>query len=326
MTFSEEVKKECARLNIDKACCSHAELVAFLRLSGTLELGRNGRLGLSLQTENPATARRIFKLLKKALSEHHPAADSIGAQVFIRRKTRLKKNHTYLVSILPSIIIHDLLVVLGMMREDKSIIPGINAQSVRKRCCQYAYLRGAFMASGAVSDPKKGQYHCEILAKDELHAVDLLKLLNKQTLGFKLLHRKVGDVAYLKDSQRITEFLIMIGAHSAALQYESARVYRGLRNQVNRLVNSETANLNKTVTAAWRQIENIKHVKQSIGIDGLPPNLRRVAEARLNNPELSLQELANIMDEDLSKSAVNHRLRKIEQIVTRLKSKGGKAP
>lgn len=306
MTFTEEVKSECSRLEIDNACCAKAEIAAFLRLNGSLEIGGQGRLGVSITTENPATARRAFRLLKSAAG--------LETQVFIRRKTRLKKNNTYMISIKPNHQTLFFLAELGMMRQDKSIVAGIAPHLVERECCQRAYLRGCFLASGAVSDPKKGRYHCEILAHDEIHAEDLVKLCVRQDLSFKYIERKTGFVCYLKDSQQITAFLTVIGAHSAALQYESARVFRDMRNRVNRLVNSETANLNKTLTASWRQIRNIKLIEESIGLSSLPKKLREVAEARLKHPELSLKELSEVMGGTLSKSAINHRLRKIERM------------
>lgn len=311
MTFSLNAKKECVRLPLESSCCIASELAAFLRLNGVLELGGLGKLGISMKTESPATARRVFKLVK--------TISDLKVQVFIRKKMRLNKNYTYLISIYPSLGTKTLLMDLGMMREDFTIIPGIDAQFKASACCRRAYLRGCFLASGAVSEPKKGRYHCEVLIHDDIHGQALMELANEEKVAFKQISRKDDKILYLKNSQQIAVFLAKIGATSAALAYENARVFRGVRNHVNRLVNSETANLNKTLKASWRQVNKIKMIQQSVGLTALPMRLREVAQLRLTYPEYSLNELAQEMSKPISKSAMNYRLRQIEILAEQIK-------
>lgn len=305
MTFTAEAKKECVRLPLQQECCIFSELAAFIRLNGVLELGGLGKLGISMSTENPATARRVYRLLK--------TSTDLPTKVYVRRKVRLRKNYTYMVSIRPSPATHDLLINLGMMDDNYAIIPGIASKFMAEQCCRRSYLRGCFLASGAVSEPQRGRYHCEILTHDDIHKEDLIKLSKMEEIEWHEIVRKTSTVLYLKDSQQITNFLTIVGAISAALGYENARVYRDVRNRVNRLVNSETANMNKTLHAAWRQTSKIRQIKDTVGLHNLPKGLQEIAELRLNNPECSLVELAAMLSRPLSKSAVNYRLRKIEE-------------
>ncbi len=310
MTFTSEAKKECARLAIKNECCILSEIAAFVRLNGVLELGGSGRLGLSMNTENPATARRIYRLIK--------TASELNTKVYVRRKTRLRKNYTYLVNVRPAVGTHQLLMELGMMDKQYAIIPGIAEKFFASQCCRRAYLRGSFLASGAVSEPSRGKYHCEILTHDIIHKDDLKRLSADEGLDWHEIEKKSDFVLYIKDSQHITTFLTVIGATTAALHYENARVYRNVRNRVNRLVNSETANLNKTLQASWRQAAKIKKIDNELGLSNLPRGLREIAELRLNNPELSLAELAAMLKRPLTKSAVNYRLKKIEKLADSL--------
>ncbi len=310
MTFAAEVKKECSRLDTKDTCCTNAELAAFVRLNGVLELGGRGKLGLSMKTENPATARRIYKLFKDTTD--------LTVNVYVKRKAKLNKNFSYMISIRSSLATKNFLMTLGMMDQSHSIIPGIANKFIKKRCCRRSYLRGSFLASGAVSDPKKGDYHCEILTHDEIHKDKLVSLSKKEGLIWHEFKKKNHTVLYIKDSEQITSFLAMIGAINASLAYENARVYRGMRNKINRIVNSETANLNKTMQASWRQSQKIEKIDSAIGLESLPAGLQEIARLRLENPEYSLSELAESLSSPMSKSAVNYRLKKIEKMADEL--------
>ncbi|MFP4456412.1 MAG: DNA-binding protein WhiA [Clostridia bacterium] len=313
MTFASEVKKECSRIDTSNACCADAELAAFIRLNGVLELGGNEKLGLSMKTENPATARRVYKLMRNFTD--------LPVNIFVRRKEKLNKNMTFMISVRANLETKGFLIRLGMMDDSYSIIPGIANKFVKKQCCRRAYLRGSFLASGAVSEPRKGDYHCEILTHDEIHKNALVKLSKREGIKWYEYSKKERTVLYLKESQQITDFLAMIGAVSASLAYESAIVYRSMRNKVNRLVNSETANLNKTMRASWRQSQKIKKIDNEVGLETLPKGLQEIALMRLKNPEYSLSELAENLKRPLSKSAVNYRLKKIEKYADQLKDK-----
>jgi DNA-binding protein WhiA len=300
MTFSEEVKKELSRLIDERECCQRAELAALISLNGNLVTSR-GQRGLSVTTQNPATARVIFKLFRAVFGVH--------AEIYIYRKRQLRKDNVYRVwcqGDLPR-----LLRQVGLVVEGECLGQQVDPSVVEEACCRRAYLRGAFLAAGAINDPRKVSYHLEIAAQHESQAAVLCRLLEAEECTPKVVQRKGDYVVYLKEGEQIVRFLNIIGAHAALLEFEDARVRKEMRNQVNRLVNAETANLSKTVNAALRQIEAIKQVAQSVGFDRLSPKLREIAELRLTYPEASLQELGQMADPPISKSAVNHRLRKL---------------
>lgn len=301
MTFSEEVKRELARLSTTDTCCQRAELAALIRLNGSIEISRAGQWGLSVTTQNPATARVIFKLFR--------AVFGVQADIYIRRKVRLRKNNVYMVWCRGNV--PDLLRQVGLVEDGSSMGHGVAPWVVKRQCCWRSYLRGAFLAAGAINDPQKVSYHMEITTEYEEQATVLCKLMAREGLTAKVVSRKDSLVVYLKESEQIIRFLNVIGAHTGLLQFEDARIRKQMRNQINRLVNAETANLSKTVEAAMRQTEAIRLLAARQELAQLSPGLRQIAELRLAYPEASLQELGQLAEPPLSKSAVNHRLRKL---------------
>ena len=271
MSFSALTKEELARLTEQKPCCELAELAALVRMDGTLQISANQQYALNVTTESAPVARKIYRLAKNILD--------LPVDTVVRRKLRLRKNNSYLVKIYPRGV--EDLRRLGLVDENSQILPGIAKGLIKHKCDQRAYLRGAFLAGGSINSPE-GTYHLEIITNDAHHAEALCQLLNKFRLGAKVSMRKNWHVVYLKESEHIVEFLGLIGAHHALLEFENVRVLKDVRNQVNRIVNCETANLNKTVDAAVRQMENIQLVASTIGLDSLPPALRELAELRLN--------------------------------------------
>ncbi|OPZ73936.1 MAG: Sporulation transcription regulator WhiA [Firmicutes bacterium ADurb.Bin456] len=189
---------------------------------------------------------------------------------------------------------------------------------VSRECCRRAYLRGVFLGGGSVNSPE-GNYHLEIITDNETFALFIEKLMQKMRLSARISRRKNWFVVYLKESEQIIDFLNLVGAHSALLNFENARIYKDMRNQVNRLVNCETANLNKTVNAAVRHLENIELISDTIGLGQIPASLREVAELRVKYPDASLKELGELIQPRLGKSGVNHRLRKIEEIADQIR-------
>jgi len=169
-----------------------------------------------------------------------------------------------------------------------------------------------------VSAPE-GDYHLEMLVNDEHFSEELCTLLKRYDLAAGINKRKNWDVVYLKGSEDIIKLLNLMGAHGALLNFENARIYKDVRNQVNRLVNCETANLSKTVNAAVRQVEDIKLIAQAMGLAKLPPNLRKVAELRLRYPDISLKELGEMLEPCIGKSGVNHRIRRIQKIADKIR-------
>lgn len=308
MSFSSDVKNELARITGDNSCCHLAELAALIRMAGTVLIGGNNNLGITFTTENAAVARKALMLVKRGFE--------LKTEVVVTRGRRLKKGNTYLIRVVPSPLVTEALASLGIIGAD-----GINSAGdtglLRRACCRRAYLRGAFLGGGSVSRPE-GEYHLELVTGNPDFARMLVRLLRSFSLAGRFTDRKQDYVVYLKDGDAITSFLRVIGAHNALFTFENARVVKDMRNQVNRLVNCETANLQKTVNAAVRQVENINRISEKIGLDKLPPSLQETAELRLAYPEATLQELVELAGNRVGKSGMNHRLRKLEKIACEL--------
>lgn len=308
MSFAAQTKKELTLIEADE-CCSRAELSALIRMNGSIQI-TNGRIVLDISTENAAIARRIFSLLKRTFRLH--------AEVLVRKKMRLKKNNIYMVRVPHRV--EELLRELYIIKEGFQFTPGIEPEIVKNMCDKRSYLRGAFLAGGSVNNPEGSSYHLEIASMYEEHCLALCKLANKFHLNARCIERKKGYVLYIKEGEKIIEMLNVIGAHQALLKFEDVRIMRDMRNSVNRIVNCETANLNKTIGAAVRQIENIKLLDQEIGLDNLPEKLREVAVIRLQYPDLNLKEVGEMLKGGVSKSGVNHRLRKIDEMAEKLRN------
>ncbi|GMA50252.1 putative sporulation transcription regulator WhiA [Alicyclobacillus contaminans] len=307
MSFAAQTKKELTLIQED-ACCQRAELEAIVGLLGRVTVTDSRRL-LEVETENVATARRIYTQLREQFDIH--------PEVFVRKKMRLKKNNVYAVRV-PIFPQHPL-VAAGWMDAAAASLT-IAPQRPRKSCCRRAFLRGAFLASGSVNDPGSTSYHLEITAANEAWANVIRALMNEYALHAKVISRKKGYVVYLKEGEKIVDFLSLIGAHQALLKFEDVRILKGMRNQVNRLVNCETANMNKTISAAVRQLEVIQFIDDCIGLSNLPEKLREAAEIRRRYPEVNLQELCERMPHKVSKSGLNHRFRKLEEMADKLRA------
>ncbi|MCR4441640.1 MAG: DNA-binding protein WhiA [Peptococcaceae bacterium] len=313
MSFSTQAKDELARILPEKSCCQLAELAALVRMDGTINISAGHRIGLQVKTESAAVARKIFRLAKNLLNSE--------VEIRVQKRTFLRKTNLYHVHLLPNPGMSGFLKRLGVIKGDGSIFPGIKKSLVKSQCCRRSYLRGAFLGAGSVSSPE-GNYHLEIITGDLDYAHSLAALINR-FLGMqaKVSSRKRCHIVYLKESDQISAFLNIIGAHQALLNFENIRIIKGMRNQVNRLVNCETANLSKTVNASLKQVENIRFIDRVIGIDRLPSRLQSIARLRLDNPDASLKELGEMMDPPIGKSGVNHRMRRIEEISEELRSR-----
>jgi len=308
VSFASETKKELTNLDI-KDCCAKAELSALIRMNGALSFS-NQKMVVDIQTENAAIARRIYTLLKKCYN--------VGVELLVRKKMRLKKNNVYLVRLIEDAkeILEDLKIFEGF-----SLRQEISSELVAKKCCKRSYLRGAFLAGGSVNNPETSSYHLEIFSLYKEHNDSLCELMNVFDLNAKTLERKKGFITYLKEAEKITEFLNVIGAHQALLRFEDVRIVRDMRNSVNRLVNCETANLNKTIGASIRQVENIRYIEETVGLGILPDKLREIAELRVAYQDVTLKELGEMVTSgQISKSGINHRLRKIDEIADKLRA------
>ncbi|EEL85354.1 DNA-binding protein WhiA [Bacillus cereus] len=309
MSFASETKKELTNLEM-KECCEKAELSALLRMNGSLSFS-NRRLSIDIQTENAAIARRIYTLLKKGYD--------VTVELLVRKKMRLKKNNVYIVRLVEKS--REILADLRIVRDDFSLIRNISPELIEKKCCKRSYLRGAFLAGGSVNNPETSSYHLEIFSLYKEHNDAICELMNGFDLNSKTLERRKGYITYLKEAEKITEFLNIIGAHNALLRFEDIRIVRDMRNSVNRLVNCETANLNKTIGAALRQIENIRYIDETVGLDILPDKLREIAQLRRDYQDVTLKELGEMVSGGkISKSGINHRLRKIDDIAEKLRA------
>lgn len=309
MSFAAVTKKELTNLDIND-CCGRAELSALIQMNGSLSFS-NKRIVVNIQTENAAIARRMYTLLKKYYD--------VNVELLVRKKMRLKKNNVYIVRLNEQgeLILRD----LGIIGDGFAVIHEISEKLTSKDCCKRSYLRGAFLAGGSVNNPETSSYHLEIFSLYKEHNDSLCKLMNHYHLNSRTLERRKGFITYLKEAEKITEFLIIIGAHNALLHFEDVRIVRDMRNSVNRLVNCETANLNKTISAALRQVENIKFIDNQVGLQALPDRLREIAELRIAHQDVTLKELGELVGSGkISKSGVNHRLRKIDEIAEKLRA------
>lgn len=311
MSFSALTKNELARVIGSKDCCKKAELIALVKMNGSLRISR-GRISVEIRCHNAAVARKVFSLVKKLFG--------ISTEIVVRRKVRLRKNNVYLIRIPPQENIKDILLELGIIDRSYSFQRAIPSLLTSRECCRRSSLRGLFLAAGSISNPDKA-YHMEITTDNLQHVKDIKRLLKSFDLPGKVSSRKSLYVVYLKDSEQMAKLLNIMGAHNALLEFESKRVYKDVRNQVNRLVNCETANLNKTVEAAIRQVEDINLIARVMGMNKLPQALRLTAEARLQYPDASLRELGELVNPPVGKSGMNHRFRKLSKIAEQLRKK-----
>lgn len=308
MSFASEIKKELTTIESD-GDAQKAELAALVRMNGVVSVSGE-RYYLDVQTENAAIARRIYSLIK--------ANYEVPLEVLVRKKMKLKKNNVYIIRLKERV--RDFLTDLEIFKEPHQIIRTISPSIFQDENRKRAYLRGAFLAGGSINNPETSSYHLEIYNYHEEHNTSLSELLNTFGLRSKTLERKHGYIVYVKEAEKITDFLSIIGAFNAVFKFEDVRIVRDMRNSVNRLVNCETANLNKTIGAAFRQIENIKLIDRTIGLDQLPEKLQEIAYLRLEHEDVSLKDLGELVESGkISKSGVNHRLKRIDEIAEKIR-------
>ncbi len=286
--------------------CEIAELSAIINVCGEIS-----SQSVKIQTENPAVAKKFFSLLKKTFG--------IIGSVTIKNSRKFNKSRMYIVAVNDKEQVAKLLNATGIFNtETGSIEKRINQFVVKSSCCKRAFLRGAFISGGSLSDPEKG-YHLEFVNANLQVAQELTELLQKTGLNAKLIGRKTHYVVYVKEGENIVDLLNMMGAHKLLLDLENLRIIKDMRNSVNRIVNCETANLNKIVNASVSQVEDIIFIEQTKGFSYLTVQLEEVAKIRIQNPEASLKEIGAMLNPSVSKSGVNHRLRKISEIADNLR-------
>ena len=315
MSFSSKVKGEiCRYVDITKSEAL-SEVTAIMKASGTLAFSGKG-LKFRITTENPASARLTFSLLKEHFGIH--------SKIMVKRSNSLKKNNIYMVVIDEEMGVKDLLKLAGIIKEDEGIISldySIDNKFVDTEDKKRAFIRGAFIGGGSVSNPEK-TYHLEFVTHSLEFAEDLKNIVNHYKLNSKVIQRKNSYIVYIKEVEKIQDILSVVGAHTCLLEMENIRIIKEMRNNVNRLVNCETANLSKTVNAAVRQVESIRFIEKTVGLGRLPKNLQEIAHLRLENPQESLKELGEMLEPPIGKSGINHRLRKLEKIAQEIKEDG----
>ena len=304
MSFSGQIKEELAQVISSPRHCQLAELAALVQFCGHIE--EDG--SLLVQSENPLVIRKCFTLLKKTFKIEAVAKNQMQTQNY-----RLFVTGEDAFRVLEALKICDTAGHLMMRHLTDPVL-------IKNSCCKRAYLRGCYMAVGSMSDPYKS-YHLELVCGLQAQAEQLLKILHDFSLDAKMIVRKKYYVVYMKEGENIADFLNITEAHKALMEFENTRIYKGMRNMVNRKVNCEAANITKTVNAATRQVEDIRLIREKMGLEGLPEPLRQMAYVRLENPQASLGELGKLLDPPVGKSGVNHRLRKLGELAKELKVK-----
>jgi DNA-binding protein WhiA len=304
MSFSGQIKEELAQVISSPRHCQLAELAALVQFCGHIE--EDG--SLLVQSENPLVIRKCFTLLKKTFKIEAVAKSQMQTQNY-----RLFVTGEDAFRILEALKICDTAGHLMMRHLTDPVL-------IKNSCCKRAYLRGCYMAVGSMSDPYKS-YHLELVCGLQAQAEQILKILHDFSLDAKMIVRKKYYVVYMKEGENIADFLNITEAHKALMEFENTRIYKGMRNMVNRKVNCEAANITKTVNAATRQVEDIRLIREKRGLEGLPEPLRQMAYVRLENPQASLGELGKLLDPPVGKSGVNHRLRKLGELAKELKVK-----
>ncbi len=288
MSFSSEVKEELAKQISSARHCQIAELAALLSFCGQYGRDGEGNFTIGFQTENEAVVRKGFTLLKKNYNiETDVAMSEEQIQAVLQKIGNLEEPVSHLL--------------------------------IKNSCCQRAFLRGAFLCIGSMSDPQKG-YHMEFVCTDEEKAKQLQGVIQGFGIDAKIVLRKKYYVVYLKEGSGIVDLLNVCEAHVALMKLENLRILKEMRNSINRRVNCEAANITKTVNAATRQIEDIEYIRDHYGFQNLPENLRQMAEVRLENPDAPLKELGEYLNPPVGKSGVNHRLRKLSELADRMRT------
>ena len=289
MSFTTEVKEE---------------LSALIRIEGTLLLSGMGQYRLEVATDAPVVARFVIKALHEIFG--------LKTDLTMRRSV-LHKTPNWLIEVPSQKGLNAALRVLGVLDKEGHLERGVSKDLVKKRCCSAAYLRGVFLGSGFIANPK-GDFHFEITVETQTMANDVVELMASAGIVAKVTERRNSFTIYLKSGSAISSFLALVGAHQCALKMENERVLKSVRNDVNRRVNAEIANQAKTAQASIGQIKTIRHVLEHHDIKTLPKALQDYIRLRVSYPDASLKELGEMANPPLSKSAIYHRVRRLEQI------------
>ncbi|SIQ61665.1 DNA-binding protein WhiA [Halanaerobium kushneri] len=306
MSFTDQVKEELTHKDKYDYSEQLAELAALIRIDGSIQIS-NKHLAVKITLYHGNLARRIYSLIKERFG--------FSIEIRVRQDKRFNLSHSYDIIVTPQPGVREFLLELGFLTPDNSLVFHIKDEYLNSRQLSQAYLRGLFLGGGSVNKPQS-EYHLEFRCERESVAEDLKILLAKFELEAHQTQHKGYHVIYFKSYAEVVKVLNIIGAHQAMLKMENDHIVKELKNDVNRRVNFETANLEKSVSAAMDQLEYIDIIERKEGLESLSPGLQEMAEVRRENPYASLKELGEILD--LSKSGVNHRLRRIKKIAQNL--------
>ena len=317
MSFSSGVKEELYRHISPARHCQLAELAALLHFNGSIGVGTTGTF-LQIHAENALVVRKCFTLLQKTFN--------------ISTETRVQQENQqtgYFCRIDDPELIRRILQGIKFLDQtgsptfgEESLQDGLRCPVsrllIRNSCCQRAFLRGTFLAAGSMSNPGKG-YHLEIVCSTMERAEQIQSIMKEFELDARIVTRKKNQVVYLKEGSQIVDFLGVVEAGIALMNLENIRIRKEISNNINRKVNCETANIGKTVSAAVKQIEDIRYIETHVGFSQLTEELEETAVCRLRYPEATLKELGEMMNPPVGKSGVNHRLRKLGRIADELR-------
>lgn len=318
MSFSSKVKDELAD-HISKARhCQMAELAAIL--GGCAKIRVTPPAQIEVQSESEAVAKKFFFLLQKVFN--------INAPISYRHGRKGSKVQQYTVCVQETAQVRRILTETAFLRENEGVLSfssHIPEEMLQRSCCKKAFIRGAFLAGGSINDPQKN-YHIEFLSEEKEQALLLQRLLKSFEVESRILERtrpskRMVYVLYLKNGEQIVDVLSVMKAHVSLMELENVRIVKDVRNKINRQVNCETANLNKTINAAVKQINDIRYLMEHGMTQQLSSELLEMAEVRLENEDLPLKDLGKLLNPPVSKSGVNHRLRKLSEMAEELREK-----
>ena len=312
MSFSGSVKEELLRHEDSARHCQIAELAAMIAFNGEIVRLPSKDIILRMSSENESIIRKCFTLLGKTFT--------INGEVSIDEKI-VRKNNRFTIDIEDPETTVKVLQAIKVLTADRRPVHSdglVSSMVIQKNCCRRAFLRGAFLCAGSISDPEKF-YHFEIVCTTPAKALQLQEIIQSFEIDAKIVKRKKYHVVYVKEGAQIVELLGLMGAGGSLMNLENVRILKGMRNTVNRKVNCETANINKTVNAAVKQMEDIIYIRDTVGLHRLPENLEETALLRLEYPQASLKELGTLLSIPVGKSGINHRLRKICSIAEELR-------
>lgn len=316
MSFSSDVKLELCQCFSKNLHCSIAELSAIINLSGKI-VYYGDVFWLKIQTEDFLFVKKCFTILENTFN--------IRAEVKIRVFKNGRKNRNYIIVIHNKDDVVKLLkgTSVGIFENGRwKLNDKIDPVVINSNCCRRSYIRGVFLCSGSITDPMKN-YHLEFVFSSKNFAQKMQNLINTFELDSKLIERKEYFVVYIKEGEKIVDLLNVIEAHKALMELENIRIMKEVRNDINRKVNCETANISKVINASVKQINDITYIDKVMGIKNLPENLQEIAEIRIQYPHTSLKELGTYLKKPVGKSGVNHRLKKLSILAETLREDNG---